>query len=150
MTDERYGFSEDKIVHEVLDGEVVLVNLDNGYYYILQGTGSVIWQTLTGGATVVETVEALLSQYTGARAEVEQAVKDFVNDLKQESLLHAAEGRAARNNAPTSAEPSGTPFTVPVMFRYTDMANLIQMDPIREYDETGWPSKRTTAPRARP
>ena len=30
------------------------------------------------------------------------------------------------------------------MYKYTDMANLIQMDPIREYDETGWPRRQAT------
>ena len=37
-------------------------------------------------------------------------------------------------------------FTAPVMFRYTDMQALIQMDPIREYDETGWPARRPPQP----
>ena len=32
------------------------------------------------------------------------------------------------------------------MFRYTDMQALIQMDPIREYDETGWPARRPPQP----
>lgn len=34
------------------------------------------------------------------------------------------------------------PIEPPVMFRYTDMQFLIQMDPIRDHDESGWPVRR--------
>jgi len=149
--EQRYTFNEEQIVHEVLDGEVVLVNLDNGYYYILQGTGSEIWQRLTTGATVSETVEALLRQHTGDPEAVAQAVRDFVSSLVSEALLQPVEAEPAGPAAtlPKIAEPA-VPFTLPVMFKYTDMANLIQMDPIREYDETGWPSRRPAAPAKQP
>jgi hypothetical protein len=149
--EERYIFNENQIVHEVLDGEVVLVNLDSGYYYILQGTGSVIWQALAGGATVAETVSVLLRRHTGDAAEVGQAVRAFLNDLVQEALLQpAGSAPSGDRSAPPPDEPlAATPFTPPLIFRYTDMANLVQMDPIREYDETGWPSRRSAAPKSR-
>jgi hypothetical protein len=145
--EQRYTFNEEQIVHEILDGEVVLVNLDNGYYYILQGTGSEIWQHLTSGAPADETVAALLRQYTGEPEAVAQAVRDFVSSLVAEALLQPVEAEPASAPValPETADPAG-PFTLPVMFKYTDMANLIQMDPIREYDETGWPSRRSAAP----
>ncbi len=145
--EQRYTFNEEQIVHEILDGEVVLVNLDNGYYYILQGTGSDIWQRLTSGATAAETIEAMLRQHTGEPEAVAQAVRDFVSSLVAEALLQPAEAEPA--SAPAAlpeTEAPAAPFTLPVMFKYTDMANLIQMDPIREYDETGWPSRRPAAP----
>jgi hypothetical protein len=144
--DQRYTFNEDQIVHEVLDDEVVLVNLDNGHYYMLQGTGALIWQAVSAGATVSETAAALQRRYTGSPAEIAAAVRGFVDHLAQEALLQSAlEGSGSPPAFEAAAAPA--PFTPPVMFRYTDMANLIQMDPIREYDETGWPRRRSANPK---
>jgi SAM-dependent methyltransferase len=147
--DGRYAIDDKSIVFDVLDGEVVVVNLDNGSYYILEGAGSVVWQMLAAGRRVPEITEALLRHYEGERTAVERSVADFVAQMEQESLLVAAPPTASapafRFDEGQLAGP-GTPFPAPVMYRYTDMQTLIQMDPIREYDETGWPRRRTSPP----
>lgn len=38
------------IMHEMIDNEVVVVNLDNGTYYSFDGVGAQIWRLLGGGA----------------------------------------------------------------------------------------------------
>jgi hypothetical protein len=132
----------------VLDGEVVVVNLDNGSYYILQGTASAIWQMLAAGRSVAE-IAGLLSRHDGSdAAAVESAVADFVGQLTREALLVAATGgqQPVPGIDDRQWDTRGAPFSPPVMYRYTDMQALIQMDPIREYDETGWPRQRTPVP----
>jgi hypothetical protein len=140
----RYRVDENKIVHEVLDQEAMLVNLDNGYYYALEGSAVDIWQALAAGASVPEAAQRLLQRYGVTRPAAEEAVRKFVDELVAEELLMPAE--AAEPAAPTAlAEPAAAeaqPFSQPVMYKYTDMANLIQMDPIREFDESGWPKRR--------
>lgn len=141
----RYQVDGEKIVHEVLDQEAMVVNLDNGYYYALEGTAVDIWQALAAGASAPEAAVALLQRYTGNRAEMEAAVRSFLAELVAETLLTPI--AAVNATAVTRPEPAAgaaipaRPFQPPVMYKYTDMANLIQMDPIREFDETGWPKR---------
>ena len=141
----RYRIDEDKIVHEVLDQEAMVVNLDNGHYYALEGTAVDIWQAMASGASAPEAVDGLLNRYSGQRAEVEGVVRQFVAELVTETLLTPladdAPPEPAAAAAPAPAAPTQA-FSPPVMYKYTDMANLIQMDPIREFDETGWPKRR--------
>jgi len=143
----RYRIDENKIVHEVLDQEAIVVNLDNGHYYALEGTAVDIWQAVAAGASAPEAADSVLQRYSGNRAEVEAAVRTFVAELVAESLLAPIEAPMpeAAGAPPEPATPvPGTPvppFSLPVMYKYTDMANLIQMDPIREFDETGWPKR---------
>ncbi len=144
--EERYRVDGDKIVHEVLDQEAMVVNMDNGYYYALEGTAVDIWQAMAAGASAAEAVELLLQRHSGERAEVEAAVRGFVAELVAEALLTPGTGAheaAATVQSEPAAKPAGprSPFNPPVMYKYTDMANLIQMDPIREFDETGWPKR---------
>jgi len=147
--EDRYRIDENKIVHEVLDQEAMVVNLDNGHYYALEGTAVDIWQAVAAGASAPEAADSVLQRYSGSRAEVEAAVRHFVAELLAESLLTPMEAPTLlapdtppepTTPAPASATPV-PPFNLPVMYKYTDMANLIQMDPIREFDETGWPKR---------
>ena len=141
----RYQVDGEKIVHEVLDQEAMVVNLDNGYYYALEGTAVDIWQALAGGASAPEAAAVLRRRYTGDQAEIEAAVRSFAAELVTETLLtpvQAAEAADIPHPEPgSSAAGPDRAFSLPVMYKYTDMANLIQMDPIREFDETGWPKR---------
>jgi SAM-dependent methyltransferase len=150
---DRYAVDEARIVFDVLDAEVVVVNLDNGHYYIMEGTASAIWQMLAAGSALPEIAGALAQRHPGDPAAIAAAVEGFVRDLVEESLVAPATAAAAAA-APASGSavqpsllaPPGSPFTPPAFYRYTDMQNLIQMDPIREYDSTGWPRRRTFPP----
>jgi hypothetical protein len=147
----RYTVDENQIVFEVLDQEVMVVNLDTGYYYALEGTAVEIWQAMAAGATAAEAAEAVMTQYEGTRPEVAAAIDQFVAELLREALLIPA---AAEPGPPAASGAVALPeapraFTQPVMYKYADMANLIQMDPIREFDENGWPKPRPAAPKRR-
>ncbi len=139
----RYAVNDASVVADVLEGEVVVVHLDTGAYYILQGTASGIWQMLAAGRPVPEIVGRIAQRYPQEAASIASSVADFVAQLTGEALLVPA---SSADPAPPIDEGAwvaeAASFAPPVMFRYTDMQALIQMDPIREYDETGWPARR--------
>src|SRR6188474_2677949 len=102
----RYTVDENEIVFEVLDQEVMVVNLDTGYYYALEGAASDIWQAIAAGATASETTGALLARYAASRPEVAEAVAQFLAELLQESLLIPAPPGAAAPSLAASAAGS--------------------------------------------
>ena len=42
----------DQIVHETIDGETVVINLDSGSYYSLEGSGADLWSRLLAGESL--------------------------------------------------------------------------------------------------
>jgi hypothetical protein len=146
----RYTYDSENLVYEVLNNEVVIVNLESGYYYILEGTAAEIWQAIVGGANVGETGELLLTIFEGDSTQVHEAVGAFVDDLLLENLISVQDESASTLEEAYS--PSKSPsskkknFYNPTMIKYTDMEYLLKMDPIREYDDGGWPKRRTFAP----
>ena len=58
---EIYHIDAANIMHEVIDGEVVVVNLENGTYYSLDGVGADLWVRLADGSTL----EALVAGVAG-------------------------------------------------------------------------------------
>lgn len=119
------------------------MNLDTGVYYSLVGVGADIWSSLERGGSVSETVERALGRYDAPRPVVEHAVSRFVDELAREELIVAAGSDEAGRVQPVTAEngnrAASEAFAEPVLNKYTDMQELLLLDPIHEVDEEGWP-----------
>lgn len=126
---------------------MIVVNLDTGSYYSLLGSAADIWAAVERGASVDQTVEHALQLYDAPRAVVEPAVTGFVDELASEGLIVAANGNAAEP-IPLQANDAPGAFTPPLLSKYTDMQELLLLDPIHEVDERGWPSSLADAPQA--
>ena len=149
--DARYTTDEERIVAEVLEGEVMVVNLANGYYYVMEGTGADLWSLLANGASVSEATASMTRRYAVSADEIETVVTEFANQLLAEDLLDPADDEAAATPAAVTETIDGLrPFTLPAMYKYTDMANLVQMDPIRDFEESRWPRRRANGKKQRP
>jgi hypothetical protein len=148
MPSERFKVHP-KIVSETIDGEVIMLNLDRGRYYSLTLAGTVAWDAIGRAASGEEIVDELLARYDGARSEVEQAVHQLLDELCREELILSLPTGAAETAAPSSsngspvngAHGSRQAFQVPVLQVYTDMEDLLLLDPIHEVDESGWPNR---------
>jgi hypothetical protein len=81
--------------------------------------------------------------WDGDAAQIETAVSALLDELLQERLVvlgdDAEAGRGAVGAGATSAVSRS--FTPPVLSRYTDMQDLLLLDPIHDVDETGWPAR---------
>jgi hypothetical protein len=133
----RYRVNEPDVTYESFDTEVLVINLKNGNYYSLLGSAIPIWQLLAQGQPVDEVCLALTRSSQADEAVAIPAVHNFVADLEKESLLvRLGDAPAAGDPAPVTLP---TAFTPPVLDRYTDMQQLLLMDPIHEVDATGWP-----------
>ena len=140
-----YTTDTSKIAFESFETEVVLVNLDTGHYYVLGGTAGVLWRLLLAGLSPDEIGEALTKCYNGTADEMAAAAQAFADDLVQDTLLVSLAEAASPLDSSILAELAETTakvaFEPPSMFKYTEMENLILMDPIREVDESGWPER---------
>lgn len=140
----RYRLNEPDVSHESFEDEVLVINLRNGNYYSLLGTAIPVWQFLAKGASASEASQALARSCQADSATVHAAVSGFVESLEKENLLVRA-GHAGPP-AGLSSIPLPKTFSPPKIDRYTDMQQLLLMDPIHEVDETGWPKARNPEP----
>lgn len=141
-----YRVNSPAVIGEVLDGEAIIVNLDSGAYYSLDGAGAEVWRAVQTGATLPQLIDLTVARYHGPAAEIAAGVTVLVEDLVAEGLLVTDEGASVAPEL-TDATPPGErpPFVRPILQKYTDMADLLLLDPIHEVDEQGWPHP---APRA--
>jgi hypothetical protein len=128
-------------MHETIEGEVILIDLDTGTYYSLRDTGAVVWQGIQDGAETSQIVDTLTSSYEGASDEIVSAVADLLEELTGEGLIEPVDGDtpAAGARVPSVPAPGRPPFRAPVLEKHTDMQDLILLDPVHEVDARGWP-----------
>lgn len=139
---ELYRINGSNIIHEAFEDEVIVLNMNNGNYFSLSKTSADIWKLIETGATVPAIVNAMKQRYDGNDSEVETAVTQFVNQLAEENLVAAVEDRAdSRNHAESGIDPpkERKPFQAPIFQKFSDMQEMLLLDPIHDVDESGWP-----------
>lgn len=132
----RFRPPSPSVIYETVEDETIIVNLDAGVYYALNPVGSAVWTGLAQGASVAELVESLADQY-GARSVVDESLRAFVDELVAEDLIVADEDVEGKADA-IDGWPNGTSFEAPTLSRYTDMQDLLLLDPVHDVGVGGW------------
>jgi hypothetical protein len=140
----RYRVNTPHVVAETMAGETIIVHLSTGCYFSLAGSGAEIWDAAAAGATTDEVVARLQAAYDAAPGEIESSVDGLIGELTAEELLVADETGAAPAAPPA---PSGerTAFAKPTLNKFTDMQDIILLDPVHEVDARGWPYDKAEA-----
>jgi hypothetical protein len=141
MEGARLRTNSPPVVHETVEGETIVVNLATGSYYDLNPVGGYIFGSFEGGATVGEVAEALAAGCDADLAPVQAAVENFARRLADEELLIPAVNGNGAGAVSFGGFEMPAQFAEPVLNKYTDMQELLLLDPVHEVSEAGWPSK---------
>jgi len=134
------------MVHETVDGEVIVIDLATGAYYNLPGAASEIWQSIALGGSREDMIARVAERYGEDPTSIEVDIDNFVAQLLEEELVVVSEAEIVGSVAVGgSDDPPAKPFTKPVLEQYTDMAELILLDPVHDVSALGWPDQ-TGAP----
>jgi hypothetical protein len=144
----RYRVNVPAVVHQTIDGEAVIIHLERGLYYSLDKVGADVWAAVHIGMSVPALTDRLKDRYAHVGAEIDTAIAALLEELTQEELI--VEDVAVLETGPEEATspdgaswPRGIPFERPVLRKYTDLQDLLLLDPIHQVDEAGWPEARS-------
>ncbi|HRZ43235.1 MAG TPA: hypothetical protein P5228_11095 [Bacteroidales bacterium] len=145
----HYTLNAPYIVHETIDGETIVMNLKNGFYYSFTGIGPAIWELIMAGASH-DQIRTIMSQSFGSlMPDFEEVLNSFITELKtNEIILESQEPLFTHTDAGLKSLASSDLFAPetakpPVFHRYTDMQDVLLLDPIHDVDEKGWPEPKT-------
>jgi len=74
-----------------MDGEKVMLSIQNGKYYNLGETGGRVWELIAATASVEDVINLLTEEYDVEQSLCEQQVLPFLNHLLQEGLIRLTE-----------------------------------------------------------
>jgi hypothetical protein len=150
MSNQRFRVNTPTVTHETIDGEAVIINLDSGNYYSLVEVGSFIWSLIETGASASEVQNLVLQTYQGSATDIGRGVQELLVQLQQENLIVPVNG--AFDLTPDQVAPSNNnhekpSFKPPSLHKYSDMQELLLLDPIHDVDEAGWPKPNPDIPK---
>jgi hypothetical protein len=142
----KFKINTSNIVHELIDGEVIIVNLKQGDYYSLLNTSAEIWTEIERGQSSAQVVAQLTQNYQEEPEIIAQGVQLFIEQLIEEGIITELAGDIQENEIISHGFGNNSidkpPFEMPKLSKYTDMEDLLALDPIHEVDETGWPNAK--------
>lgn len=143
---DRFEIAGQDIVHETIEGEVVIVNLENGFYYSTEKTGCHVWNMIVGGCSLGDIVQTLSDRFPEQTDEIGTSTRRVISDLLGENLILCSadsNDQAASENPPVEL---GNEFSPPVLEKHKEMQDLLLVDPIHEVADSGWPNKKADHP----
>ncbi len=130
-----------QVINEIIDGEAIIVNMENGFYYSIDKVGASIWNLIEEGNAIDQISNSIVSQYHGNANDIKNGVSKFISQLLDENLIIVVEdGNPKSTNLTTDNVAEKHDFEVPVLHKYTDMEDLLLLDPIHDVEESGWPN----------
>ena len=75
------------MVFSEIDGEVVMLSIENSEYYGLDDIGTSIWNLLENELTVSELVAILLNEYEVIESQCRKDVLQFLEKLAEKNLI---------------------------------------------------------------
>jgi len=131
------------VIAETLEGEAIVINLETGAYYSLRGVGAQAWELFAEPVTLADLAERVAVLGGWPVAEVAPAVAAMVRMLLEEGLIvaepAAAPGFLGPPDEGTGTDPVRTALAIE---RYTDVQELLALDPVHDVDEVGWPVRQ--------
>lgn len=138
MQKKFFQINSPQVIREFFDDEAVIVNLELGIYYSLDPIGAMIWGLIEQGASNTQIVEKL-SQTFKLSTNIEKDIEEFIDLLLAEELI-AATDKTFLASLDFINKDNKLNYSKPTLNKYTDMQELLLLDPIHEVDGEGWPN----------
>jgi hypothetical protein len=117
-----------QVVHETIDGETVVIDLESGTYFSLEGSAALAWERFAAGDDVIAAANHVDPIDPAAAA---RGLIDLCDVLHEMGLF---------TERPPVDSSAGPRLTTPPVLRYDDMREHLLVDPIHEVERgEGWP-----------
>ena len=76
-----------QVMSRLVGDETVLLDLASGHYFGVEGVGKLIWESVSDGKTLAETVDAIVDEFDVEKSQAEADVSAFASQLVERGLL---------------------------------------------------------------
>lgn len=121
--------NEEEVAAQVLDGEAVMINLSNGFYYSMNGVGAFIWELIASGYSLDAIVTSLTRQYDVSSERAQADLEDLASQLLEENLVLASNLEKERPAPTALIDGPKLTYQPPKLEIYRDIGHLVALDP---------------------
>jgi len=134
------------VISDVFGDEVVLVNLELGIYYSLRGSATPIWIRLYNQYSPSEILADLIQVYQVAEQDLLADINQFFTRLLELKIIENSTA-TEKKTIDFVATENLIDYASPVLETFSDMQEILLLDPVHDVDKSGWPiSKNPNTP----
>ncbi len=123
---------------EAFDGESVLIDIRRGLYFSLSGAATVVWRLFESARIPEEVIAAIGVASPDLDA---STIAKAIDAMRDHELLISA-GTTDAGAVALPLDPGEGPFEAPGVQVFSDLAELIALDPVHEVNASaGWPTR---------
>lgn len=134
----RYNIYDNNIISDVFGEEVVLVNLESGVYYSLRYSAAQIWIRLINQYSPTEIFADLIQIYKVDENDLISDINLFFTQLLEVKIIKIAL-ETEKKSIEFNSKEMLVPYTSPVLETFSDMQEILLLDPVHDVDKAGWP-----------
>jgi hypothetical protein len=124
----------------LFDREVVAIYLPSGAYHSLEGVAGDIFLALgSGGAAVPQIASGLAARYDAPLETIRNDLYVFLEQMASQALIVPA-GPATSSEIQAPAVNGRLPYKAPCLQTFTDLQQLLLLDPVHDVSAAGWPN----------
>lgn len=131
-----YKLNESKMFADVTNNIAIIINSETGFYYGINGCGSMIFQAIIDGCSIQSIIENL-QKIENCPKDIEQKLKIFIDELLQKEIIVKSEDSSKK---PTFDDVVAKKDKFEMkLSEYADAQEMLLADPIHDVDEEeGW------------
>lgn len=135
----KYEICSPGVIAEDFDGDIVILNLEDGRYFSLRGAGPSVWSALMAGVTP----ESIVESARQLRSDWAESTNQFLHRLRELELIRVASGKLTVADPAPVVWGTAADGEEPGIDVFDDLAELILADPIHDVDaDVGWPARK--------
>lgn len=144
----KYILNKPYVVHETIEGETIVMNLKSGFYYSFDGVGPAIWELILQGIVLDEIINLMEEIFPESGFDMQSVVMKFIGLLKENEIIfdepvsESTNRKFDREHVKNAKVFSEVSIREPLFHRFTDMRDVLLLDPIHDVDVKGWPEPK--------
>lgn len=140
-----YVINKEFVVHEQIDIELTVINLQKGHYFIGKGPAIDIFLMLENAMTLDTLVDRTMAIYSVQDGVARDEVTSLIDLWTTSDLVSEVDECAKGSPIESDITTEHKDWTKPIFIAFDDMRDLLLLDPIHEtqLDQQGWPVSAT-------
>jgi len=130
---------------QIIEREAILIHFERGHYFSAAGSGVWILERVLGGDSAPRIAAAFARHFALDPERAQRLVSALLEQLVAEDLFAVVERTELAEHLTLPSEPTGSApdavatFDEPRLVKFTDLEDLLVLDPIHDVIATGWP-----------
>ena len=114
---------------DVIDGEAIIINLETGVYYSMQGIGGDVWSMIAARRSFGSMLDEIGGAYDVTADDARRDLEIVLEQLLDEGLVRFSDGTRTGVSVPHQHPPVKKAYAAPQLQVYRDMQDLLALDP---------------------